>query len=226
MPDSIELHAKLLERAALSQIRLHPDLANKLKKYLDLLNHWNKRINLTSLVNEDKALDRLIIEPLIAANQIGNDAQSFIDIGSGSGSPAIPINLVYPNMRMCMVESRSRKAAFLSEAIRELSLSNARVENCRYEDLLPRPAIQNSSCLLTIRSLKLSRDVLKQLGSLIRPGGQIFLFASENFSRISKMLEHPFSQQATFPLVESLKSHLVVIGKDSIEIKRETEEQL
>ena len=226
MPDSIELHAKLLERAALSQIRLHPDLANRLKKYLDLLNHWNKRINLTSLVNEDKALDRLIIEPLIAANQIRNDAQSFIDIGSGSGSPAIPINLVYPNMRMCMVESRSRKAAFLSEAIRELSLSNARVENCRYEDLLPRPAIQNSSCLLTIRSLKLSRDVLKQLGSLIRPGGQIFLFASENFSRISKMLEHPFSQQATFPLVESLKSHLVVIGKDSIEIKRETEEQL
>jgi len=226
MPDSIELHAKLLERAALSQIRLHPDLANKLKKYLDLLDHWNKRINLTSLVNEDKALDRLIIEPLIAANQIGNDAQSFIDIGSGSGSPAIPINLVYPNMRMCMVESRSRKAAFLSEAIRELSLSNARVENCRYEDLLPRPAIQNSSCLLTIRSLKLSRDVLKQLGSLIRPGGQIFLLASENFTRISKMLEHPFSQQATFPLVESLKSHLVVIGKDSIEIKRETEEQL
>lgn len=127
---------------------------------------------------------------------------------------------------MCMVESRSRKAAFLSEAIRELSLSNARVENCRYEDLLPRPAIQNSSCLLTIRSLKLSPDVLKQLGSLIRPGGQIFVFASENFSRISKMLEHPFSQQATFPLVESLKSHLVVIGKDSIEIKRETEEQL
>ena len=58
MPDSIELHAKLLERAALSQIRLHPDLANKLKKYLDLLNHWNKRINLTSLVNEDKALEK------------------------------------------------------------------------------------------------------------------------------------------------------------------------
>lgn len=224
MPNSIELHAKLIERAALSQIKLHPALANKLKKYWDLLNHWNKRINLTSLANEDKALDRLIIEPLIAANHIGNDAKSFIDIGSGSGSPAIPINLVYPNMKMCMVESRARKSAFLSEAIRELSLSNARVENCRYEELLPRQAIQNAACLLTIRALKLSPAVLKHLGSLIKPGGRIFVFTSENFSGISKMLEQPFSQQATFPLVESLKSHLVVIRKGSIEKNGEAEE--
>ena len=222
MPDSIKVHAKLLERAALSQIRLHPDLAKKLKKYWDLLNHWNKRINLTSLVNEDKAIDRLIIEPLIAASHIGKDAKYFIDIGSGAGSPAIPINLVYPNMKMCMVESRSRKAAFLSEAIRELSLSNARVENCRYEELLPRQVTKNSAWLLTIRALKLSPAVLKHLGNFIRPGGQIFVFTSDKFSGISKMLEQPFSQQATFPLVESLKSHLVVIRKDSIEIKRET----
>jgi len=224
MPDSIKVHAKLLERAALSQIRLHPDLAKKLKKYWDLLNHWNKRINLTSLVNEDKAIDRLIIEPLIAASHIGKDAKYFIDIGSGAGSPAIPINLVYPNMKMCMVESRSRKAAFLSEAIRELSLSNARVENCRYEELLPRQVTKNSAWLLTIRALKLSPAVLKHLGNFIRPGGHIFVFASEKFSRISEMLDQPFSQQATFPLVESLKSHLVVIRKDSIEIMRETEE--
>jgi 16S rRNA (guanine527-N7)-methyltransferase len=222
MPDSIELHAKLIERAALSQIRLHPDLANKLKKYLGLLNHWNKRINLTSLVNEDKAIDRLIIEPLIAASHIGKNAKYFIDIGSGAGSPAIPINLVYPNMKMCMVESRSRKAAFLSEAIRELSLSNARVENCRYEELLSRQVTKNSACLLTIRSLKLNHAVLKHLGNFIRPGGQIFAFSSEKFSRVSKMLEQHFSEEATFPLVESLKSHLVVIRKDSIEIKRET----
>ena len=224
MPHPIELHAKLLERAALSQIKLHPDLANKLKKYLDLLNHWNQRINLTSLVNEEKALDRLIIEPLIAANQIGNDAQSFIDIGSGSGSPAIPINLVYPKLKMCMVESRSRKAAFLSEAIRELSLDNAHVENCRYEELLPRQARQNSACLLTIRSLKLSPIVLKRLGNFVRPGGKMFVFAGEEFSRVSRMLEQPFSQEATFPLVESLKSHLVVIKKEPVEIRRETKE--
>ncbi len=219
MPDPIELHAKLLERADRSQIELHPDLANKLKKYLNLLHHWNKRINLTSLANEDKAIDRLIVEPLIAANQIGNDTRSFIDIGSGSGSPAIPINLVHPNMKMCMVESRSRKAAFLSEAIRELSLSNARVENCRYEELLPRQATQDSACLLTIRSLKLSPAVLKHLGNFIRPGGKIFLFASKEFSGVRKMLGQPFSQEATFPLVESLKSHLVVIRKDPLEIR-------
>ena len=219
MPDPIELHAKLLERADRSQIELHPDLANKLKKYLNLLHHWNKRINLTSLANEDKAIDRLIVEPLIAANQIGNDTRSFIDIGSGSGSPAIPINLVHPNMKMCMVESRSRKAAFLSEAIRELSLSNARVENCRYEELLPRQEIQDSACLLTIRSLKLSPAVLKHLGNFIRPGGKMFVFASKEFSGVRKMLGQTFSQEATFPLVESLKSHLVVIRKDPLEIR-------
>ena len=121
-------------------------------------------------------------------------------------------------MKMCMVESRSRKAAFLSEAIRELSLSNARVENCRYEELLPRQAIQDSACLLTIRSLKLSPAVLKHLGNFIRPGGKMFVFASEEFSGVSKMLGQHFSQEATFPLVESLNSRLVVITKDPIEI--------
>jgi len=59
-------------------------------KYYELLERWNRTINLTSLRNRDAAMDRLLIEPIAASTFLPNRPR-LMDIGSGGGSPAIPL---------------------------------------------------------------------------------------------------------------------------------------
>ena len=75
-----------------------------------LLSRWNQKINLTSLADPDEAIDRLILEPLLAAARFVPAAcSSMMDIGSGGGSPAIPMKLVSPRLALTMVEVKATK---------------------------------------------------------------------------------------------------------------------
>ena len=105
--------------------------------YLALLARWNQRINLTAFDLDrpaNDAIDRLVVEPLSAARFVHPDDQSAIDVGSGGGSPALPFKLAAPWLRMQLIEARTRKSAFLREAVRALGLANAYVETARFDD--------------------------------------------------------------------------------------------
>src|SRR6266576_2836727 len=123
MPDTAE---RLRTRAKAMGVAIPLHVEARLVSYFDLLAKWNAKINLTSLTDTDAAIDRLLLEPLAAAAALPRYPQ-LIDLGSGGGSPAIPLALVLEARRLVMVESRGRKAAFLSEATRSSGL-NAFVE--------------------------------------------------------------------------------------------------
>ena len=103
----------------------------------------------------------------------------WFDLGSGGGSPAIPLKIVRPQLRLTMVESKSRKAAFLGEVVRSLALTAIHVVTVRIEELA-RLATVGQADLLTVRAVKVQEDLLKTVAVLLRPGGRIFLFGSES----------------------------------------------
>src|SRR5687768_4798862 len=111
------LDSRLSERAAAAGLTLGGSLRAALLTYYDLLLKWNARINLTALTEPDEAIDRLLLEPVAAARYLPGGAR-LVDLGSGGGSPAIPLALTLHSPRLVMVESRARKAAFLREAAR------------------------------------------------------------------------------------------------------------
>ena len=155
-------------------------LLGQLETYYLLLAKWNATINLTGLDLEslaDPVLDRLLIEPVQAARYIDATAHSIIDIGSGGGSPAIPLVAVCDWLQLTMVESRSRKVVFLREAARELGL-RATVLGSRYETLLGDVQFTRAFDVLTIRAVRTSRDILGDLSRLISEQGHLFLFTS------------------------------------------------
>ena len=130
---------RLLARLAPASISLTSDQIERLAEYWRLLERWNSRINLTSLPLRDYpsgSVDRLIVEPLLASPLMPATPVNWYDLGSGGGSPAIPLKIVTPGAQLIMVESRSRKAAFLREVVRSLALTkSARVEARRFEDV-------------------------------------------------------------------------------------------
>ena len=93
-----DIRSRLLRRASKENIPLSTALAERLIAFLDLLLRWNLKINLTSFENPDEAIDRLLLEPLVASRHLRPASGRLIDLGSGGGSPAIPLALSLPDL--------------------------------------------------------------------------------------------------------------------------------
>jgi 16S rRNA (guanine527-N7)-methyltransferase len=211
-----EFKERLQRRAKRAGVAVAPELSSKLEVYYRLLAQWNQKINLTALnLREatDEAFDRLLIEPLVAAKHARPGTQKMLDVGSGGGSPALPFALAVPSVALVMVESKTRKSVFLREAIRALELAGAAVETTRFEGLLARPELHEAHDLVTIRAVRVETRVLLSLQAFVKPGGQIFLFRGPATTDPSETAPPPLVWQATYPLVETLRSRLVVLSK-------------
>ena len=198
-----DARARLLARAEAAGITIGREVERGLSAYHDLLARWNRRINLTSLTDSDADLDRLLLEPLAAALHIGRDAK-LLDIGSGGGSPAIPLRIARPDLMLTMVEPRARKAAFLREACRQLSLTGCSVEQTRYEDFLSRVDRTESFDVVTVRALRVDQYALSNIARCVTPDGSVMLFHSPGANvvgggRCVTLLPAGESQLTVFP---------------------------
>jgi 16S rRNA (guanine527-N7)-methyltransferase len=175
----IEPAARIADRAARVAIPIETGVPQQLAEYLQLLARWNRRINLTALKVDpptDEAIDRLLIEPLVAAGRIEPSDRLAVDVGSGGGSPALPMKIAAPALRMVLVESRVKKCAFLREAVRHLGLTDVSVENERVEDLARRSELQGAADLVTMRAVAPSHELWGSIRALVKPGGRFFWF--------------------------------------------------
>jgi 16S rRNA (guanine527-N7)-methyltransferase len=178
------LLSRLVTRGSAAGIDLSPSLATRLESYYRLLAHWNVRINLTALQLDpitDNALDRLLIEPLVAARYVPASlpVPIWFDLGSGGGSPAIPLKLARPSARLTMVESRERKAAFLREAIRVLDLEESDVEASRIQAIAASHPLAGSVDLVTVRAVRIDPSLFGSIRALLRSRGQVVLFGAK-----------------------------------------------
>jgi 16S rRNA (guanine527-N7)-methyltransferase len=153
---------------------------DRLERYLAVLGKWNAKLNLTALPIAgfpSHTLDRLIVDPMIAAQLMEKGSYVWVDLGSGGGSPAVPLKIANPHAQLAMVDSAAKKAVFLTEVSRSIGLSGIRVVNARIEDL-PDLLECQSVQLVTVRAVRLSDGVSRVVRELLRPGGLLLRFGS------------------------------------------------
>jgi len=188
-------------------------LLDRLETYFNLLARWNNRINLTGFSLDRptaQAIDRLLVEPLLIARVLGDSPAVWFDLGSGGGSPAIPIQLYKPAGHLVLVESRGRKAAFLREAVRELGLSEVEVEALRIEPLAASHPLSGHSDLVTVRAVNPSEPLILAIHQLLRSGGLAALIGSK--------IDYPVAIKIGFqvsPTVElpAIRSSMILLSK-------------
>ncbi|MBI4892983.1 MAG: class I SAM-dependent methyltransferase [Acidobacteria bacterium] len=96
-----------------------------------LMVRWNKGLNLTRIVDLEEAVERHYVESLMVAARLPAWIQSVVDIGSGAGFPGFPVAVGKPDLKVTVVESDQRKAAFLREAgdlVRNMVVKPVRAE--------------------------------------------------------------------------------------------------
>lgn len=199
---------RIERRAERAGLELPPAVAQLAAAYYDLLFRWNRTVNLTALEDGEEALDRLLVEPLVAARHLPS-AGTLLDVGSGGGSPAVPLKLVLPGLRLIMVESKTKKAAFLREVVRQLGLEETSVEAVRFEDLVSRPDARQVADVVSIRAVRVDRRLLSQLAVVSRPGGLVALFSGPGAG--GPALNPPWTFAGERPLIPVLGSRLVLL---------------
>lgn len=219
MPSS-PVHDRLNRRALVAGIPLSDRLSGHLEAYYRLLAKWNAKVNLTAFQlteeGEDAAIDRLLIEPVAASAYIPATATTLLDVGSGGGSPAIPMLLARPALRLQMVEAKTRKAVFLKEAIRILGLTGSTVEASRFEELLSNPSFLGAYDVVSLRAVRVDPATLSIVQAFLKQGGQLFLFRTIAGSDLTEAIPPQLHWMASHPLLESLGSQLAIFEKQGV----------
>lgn len=152
-----------------------------IKRYVEELYRWNKKVNLTSVPERDAG--DVLITPSFGVGELfpaGKTLRVF-DIGSGGGVPAIPLAIRFPQHRFFLVESDRKKSVFLAHVAGLLDLKNVSVLNERSEKVAMAPDYANSADAVASRAVK--RDVVfKAAAGLLKPGGRVILHRSPESS--------------------------------------------
>ncbi len=163
--------------------RLTTDDLTSISTYVDILLRWNARINLTAIRDPEDIVPRHFGESLFAArhlfprdpsvplvSSVVKDFHSVADLGSGAGFPGIPLKLWAPQISLTLIEANHKKATFLREVTRSLTLTDIDIKNARAESLAGL-----TFNLVTLRAVESFAAILPIAASLVAPAGRLAL---------------------------------------------------
>ena len=147
----------------------------RLEAYLEDILDWTRDSNLVAQNDLGRLASRHVSESLAVLPLLDRLAPTrLIDLGSGAGFPAIPIQIARPDWAVTVVESRRRKGLFLKRVVERLELSNARVILGRAEQLATEDVPPQD--VGTARAVAVISELLPWLAPVIKPGGHAVLF--------------------------------------------------
>lgn len=191
-------------------VPLGREAMTKLIEYLALLQKWNRVYNLTSIRDAGKMvsghlLDCLAVVPHVSGGRV-------LDVGSGAGLPGIPLAVARPDLRVSLLDSNQKKAAFLKQAVAELRLKNADVVCERVESWHP---IEKFDWIIS-RALAGLAEFAALTGHLLAPGGVFAamkgVYPSEEIEQLPPDLRASQALRLNVPGLES-ERHLVLIER-------------
>jgi len=215
------------EPASLSATQLQ-----SISTYIDILQHWNARINLTAIRNEEEIVTRHFGESLFAAihlfpkvypvSSVASVVKDFdvdlaearspkaearlADLGSGAGFPGIPIKLWAPNIALTLIESNHKKATFLREVARSLTLMNINIQTARAETLPP-----STFDTVTLRAVERLPEILPTAANLLAPQGRLSLLLSSPQLQATRSTLPHLRWRTPIPIPQS-QSRILLVG--------------
>lgn len=116
-------------------INLNDEKCEQFIKYYNMLVEWNSKINLTAITDYQDVVVKHFIDSLSIVNIIDiNGDNSLVDIGTGAGFPGIPLKIVFPSLKVVLVDSLDKRVKFLNHVINDLGLKNIKAIHARAEE--------------------------------------------------------------------------------------------
>ena len=172
-----ERHALACEASRLS-VPLGDLALSRLVEFAELLGFWSEKTNLISCRSPRELVARHLLDSLAPAPLL-REVTSVADLGSGAGFPGIPLAVANPRLRVLLVEARRRRANFLREVRRSLSLENVEVIEARAEDSRARPGGLRVDAVVS-RAVWASDEILEVALPWLGEAGALLWMRSES----------------------------------------------
>jgi len=200
----MNLEARLAEGLSAMGVALPTHAREQLLAYVQLIEKWNRVHNLTAVREPDQMVTLHILDSLAVLPHL-DGAKTLLDVGTGAGLPGIPLAIARPDLRVTLLDSSHKKAAFLTQARTELGLANVEVACERVEQWKPGQGFD----AVVSRAFSELADFVAQARHLVAPGG----------SMLAMKGVHPFDELAKVPASHRVAS-VVELSVPRLDAKR------
>ena len=152
---------------------------NQFATYRNELKRWNKKINLTAIVDDHGIIAKHFLDSLsiFCCFSIPQYAK-IADVGTGAGFPGLPIKIYRPDVKISLIESSGKKVSFLKYLLSILGLKNVEIANTRAEKLIKLPAYKSQYNLVLTRYVASIMDSIDYCLPLLKTNGTLIAYKS------------------------------------------------
>lgn len=148
-------------------INIDSKTMEQLNIYAQFLKEYNEKVNLTSIVDYEEVLDKHFYDSLLLVK--GELKGSLVDVGTGAGFPGVVLKIVFPNLKVVLLEPLKKRCVFLQCLIEKLGLEDIEVINQRGEDYSKNHRQEYD--YVTARAVSNLNNLLEICGAMVKVDG-------------------------------------------------------
>ena len=197
-------------------INITEEQLEKLDKFYKMLIEWNEKINLTRITDEKDVYLKHFYDSLTIAKVVDlSTKKTLCDIGTGAGFPGVVLKIIYPNLKITLIDSLRKRVNYLNEIIKSLDLKDIVAIHSRGEDYKEKFDVVTARAVANIENLvKYTMHLTNENGIFVAMKGNIEEELNEKTkSKITKKYKITEICQFNLPIENSTRSLLVLKNK-------------
>lgn len=211
---NIELFIKEVEKLG---IELDNEKLTNLEKFYNLLIEWNNKINLTRITEKEDVYLKHYYDSLTIVKAVDlNKIDTLCDVGTGAGFPGIVLKIVFPNLKITLVDSLQKRVNYLNEIIKKLDLKDIEAVHDRAEEYAKNN--REKFDVVTARAVTNLRILSELCIPMVKVNGYFIPLKAnvdeeiEESKEILEILKSNIEKQITFnlPIEDSIRNILLI----------------
>ena len=193
-----------------------PKQLEQLSKFYQLLIEWNQKINLTRITEENDVYLKHFYDSLTISKVVNlKEKKSLCDVGTGAGFPGIVLKIIYPNLKVVLIDSLLKRVNYLNEIIKQLELTDIEAIHTRGEDYKGSFDVVTSRAVANIEKLvKYTMHLVNKNGIFVAMKGNIEEeFNKEVLDKLKQKYKIIKIEEFILPIENSKRSLIVMKNK-------------
>ena len=180
-----DLKKILLEGAVKLRVDLDEAAVDRLSVYKDFLKEYNKKVNLTSIVEDEEIIVKHFLDSLTVLTEIDiTEGANMIDVGTGAGFPGLVLKIAREKLNLVLVDSTMKKVRFLEETVKRLGLEDGSVRciHARAEELFrQQPELSGGFDYAISRAVARLPRLVEYCLPYVKSGGEFVAMKGRNY---------------------------------------------